>query len=158
MNKYDSIIEKLTLEQKVNLISQIDYCKKSVSGTNVSTLMFDDKNCVFSANAVSTQDYKNNDIYIMSSSELKACITELNKLGATRINSTISEGNIIQYLLSDSADLESSDIIHIAISNVISNNKFIYNYVSGIYAKRTVKSCTNLYNYKMQDKVIYSKN
>ncbi len=114
--------------------------------------------CVFSENAVSTQDYKSNDIYIMSSSELKACITELNKLGATRINSTISEGNISQYLLSDSADLESSDIIHIAISNVISNNKFIYNYVSSIYTERTVKSCTNLYNNKVQDKVIYSKN
>ncbi len=60
MNKYDSIIEKLTCEQKVNLISQIDYCKKSVLGTNVSTLMFDDKNLV--------NDYINslNDTYVKS--------------------------------------------------------------------------------------------
>lgn len=155
----DNMLDSVVLQSE-NL--EYAYESKTILATISKTLKINFSNarqeiCVFSENAICTLDYQNKDIYMMSAMELKACVTELNKLGVSSIYSNISSNDIINYLMRDDIDLESSDIIHILISNLFANNKNIYAYVSTTYTTIIKESCINLNTYKSVSKNVYYK-
>ncbi len=136
-------IEKFTLSSSYEYFFKSNIVKASFP--NLIDLTYNSSKIdIITSKYSSDYDYKKNDIYLMSDNELKLFVSELQKLGITNSNDTITKENIVSY--ATTYDITSSDIMHCFVSKLIAENPTIKTAIImyGFNASSQEKNCANL--------------